>query len=192
MIEKITETLKEFNFLSPGDFMHLATAVKLRHVTKGKHIVRVGDSNYEAIKVIKGLLCHYVVDKNGAERILLFVPEGKYSGSLQTTINKKPADENIMALESSILVSFDMRKLEKLASENPRILKLLNQSYKQVILDAAARIKFLMENNPEQRYLNFREAYPNLEQRLRLKDLASFLGVTNSSLSRIRARIVKN
>lgn len=191
MLEKIKEAFEEFTFLSPADLLQLATIIKLKHVAKGEHIVREGGYDFQAIKVIKGLLCHYVIDKDGIEKILLFVPEKKYSGSLQTAISKKPADENIVALENSLLLTIDVRELEKLADGNLRILKLLNQSYKDIILEAATRIKFLIIHTAEERYLNFRETYPDLEQRVRQKDLASFLGITESSLSRIRARILK-
>lgn len=191
MLEKITDALREFNFLTPKDMFQLATIAKFKHVAKDEHIVKEGEYNYNVIKVIKGLLSHYVIDKNGYERALLFVPEKMNSGSLQTTINRKPSDENIIALESSLLLIIDIRELEKLAAKNSRILKLLNQGYKKIIAEAALRIKFLIANSPEERYLHFRETYPHLLQRVKQKDLASYLGITVTSLSRIRARISK-
>lgn len=191
MIEKVEDTLKEFTFLSPKDLFQLASIIKLKRIAKGEHFLREGDLNFNGVKVITGLLAHYVIDRNGVEKTLLFVPEGRFSGSLQTTINKKPSDENIIALENSLLVTCDIRKLEKLASENIKILKILNHSRGEIILEAAKRIKFLIAHNEEERYLDFTKSYPNLEQRVRQKDLASFLGITVSSLSRIRARIVK-
>ncbi len=192
MLEKLKEIFKDVPFLGPMDIVQLVQVVKIKHVAKGKHLVREGEYNYQAIRVIKGLLCHYIIDNSGNERILLFVPENRFSGSLQTTINKKPADENIVALEDSLLLMVDIRNLEKLAERNLQITKLLNQSYKQVIQEAATRIKFLIANTPEERYLFFSKSYPGLEQRIKQKDLASFLGVTVSSLSRIRSRISKH
>jgi CRP-like cAMP-binding protein len=191
MLEKITDALKEFNFLTPKDLFQLVSIAKLKQVASGELIVKEGDYNYNVIKVIKGLLSHYVVDKNGYERALLFVPEKMNSGSLQTTINRKPSDENIIALENSLLLLIDIRELEKLAAKNNNILKLINQSYKKIIAEAALRIKFLLVNSPEERYLHFREIYPHLLQRVKQKDLASYLGITVTSLSRIRARISK-
>ncbi len=191
MLEKISDALKEFTFLSPKDLFQLASIAKLKYVSKNEHIVKAGEYNYQAIKVIKGLLSHYVIDKNGYERTLLFVPEKMNSGSLQTTINRKPSDENIVALEDSLLLTIDIRELEKLASASINILKLLNQNYKQIITEAALRIKFLIVHSPEERYVHFCQTYPHLEQRIKQKHLASYLGITVSSLSRIRARISK-
>lgn len=191
MFERAEEIFKDFTFLNPRDLFQLAAIIKFNRLAKGEHFVREGELNYNSVRVIKGLLAHYLIDKNGVEKTLLFVPEKRFSGSLQTTMNKKPADENIIALEDSWLVTCDIRRLEKLASENVRILKMLNQSYKEIIQDASTRIKYLIAYSPEERYLYFTQTYPNLEQRVKQKDLASFLGITESSLSRIRARIVK-
>ena len=191
MFEKIKEFFSEATFLSPTDLLQLASVIKIRSLEKGEHLVKVGEFNYNAVRVMKGLLAHYVIDTNGIEKTLLFVPKNNNSGSLQTTINRKPADENIIALENSLLLTIDIRELEKLAATSPGILKLLNQSYKQIINEAALRIKFLIIYNAEERYLHFCTTYPNLESRLKQKDIAAYLGVTESSLSRIRARILK-
>jgi CRP-like cAMP-binding protein len=189
MLEKIREVLSQFVFLSPKDILQLASIVKLKSLKKGDYFVREGDLNYNSAKVISGLLAHYVIDKNGEVKTLLFVPEKRYSGSLQTTLNNQPADENIVALEDSLLLICDVRSLDSLAKENIRIQRLMAHSYKDIITEAAARIKFLIAHSEEERYLNFIMTYPNLEKRVKQKDLATFLGVTPSSLSRIKARV---
>jgi len=192
MFEKITALFNDLTFLTPKDLYQLASIMKIKHIEKGEHFVKEGEYNYNAFRVMSGLLAHYIVDNNGIEKTLLFVPEKKFSGAMQCTLNKKPADENIIALENSYLATCDVRELEKLAAENIRILKMLNQSYKDIITEAGTRIKFLIAHTPEERYLQFTKTYPNLEQRVKQKDLASFLGITVTSLSRIRARITRN
>jgi CRP-like cAMP-binding protein len=176
MLEEIKEAFKEFTFLSPKDIVQLAGILRLKHLAKGEHLVQYNQYNYLGVKVIKGLLSHYVIDNNGEERTLLFVPERMFSGSMQTTLNGKPADENIIALENSILLTADMRELNKLAENNIKILKLINQSYQNIIIESAERINFLIAHSPEERYLHFCKTYPHLEQRIKQKDLASYLG----------------
>ena len=192
MLEKAKEFFKDFTFLGPKELFLLGTIIKLKHVAKGDFILKEGQYNYNAIRVIHGLLCHYVISQNGEEKTLLFVPENNFSGSLQCTINRKPSDEYIVALENSLLLMFDIRELENHAYKNLGILKMIDQSRKQIILEAAVRIRFLIAHSPEERYLQFTATYPNLEQRIKQKDLASFLGITVSSLSRIRARLAKS
>jgi len=192
MFDKVKESFSEFTFLAPKDLLDLASIAKLKYVKKGEHLVKAGEYNYQAMKVISGLLCHYIIDDRGVEKTLLFVPEKMHSGSMQTTIMRKPADENIIALENTLLLSADIREIDRLASSNIRILRMVHQSYKQIIAETAERIKFLVVHTPEQRYLHFCQTYPHLEQRVKQKDLASYLAVTVTSLSRIKARISKS
>jgi CRP-like cAMP-binding protein len=189
MLEEIKKAFRQFTFLSPKDLIELASVIKVKQVKKGEHLVKVGEYNYHAIRVFKCLLCHYVIDDEGMERTLLFVPEQMNSGSMQTLMMGKPADENIIALEDSILLSADIRELDKLADGSIKIQKMLNQLYKQIIAEAAERIRFLVVNSPEERYLHFNQTYPNLDQRVKQKDLASYLCITPQSLSRIRSRV---
>lgn len=191
MFEQVKEALGEFTFLNPKDLVHLASIIRIKHLKKGEHLVKIGGYNYNAVKVLRGLLYHYIVDENGNEKVLLFVPEKMNSGALQTTLMGKPADENIVAMEDTFMLCADVRELERLADGNIRIQKLVNHLYKQIISEAAVRIRFLVVHTPEERYLQFCKVYPNLEQRIKLKDIASYLCITDTSLSRIRARLAK-
>ncbi len=189
MFETIKEGFKQFTFLNPKDLIELATIIKIKHVKKGDHLLKVGDYNYNAVIVVKGLLCHYLINENGTEKILLFAPEKKNSGSLKTIMLGESADENIVALENSILICADSRDLDKLAKRNIRVSNMLNKSYKNIIVEAALRIKFLIAFTPQERYTFFCETYPNLEGRIKQKHLASYLGITNTSLSRMKAKL---
>lgn len=191
MVEKLKEVFSLFTFLSPKDLLELASVFKFKKLKKGEHFGIEGEYNYYAGKVITGLLSHYVFDENGIEKTLLFVPEGMNTGSLLTLFKGLPADENIKALEDTLLICVDVREIEKLADNNLRILKLMNENYKQTISEAAERIKFLVVHTPEERYLNFCKKYPSLEKRVKQKDLASYLCVTDTSLSRIKARLAQ-
>lgn len=192
MLEEIKKAFRNQPFLTPKDIFQMASIAGLRKIKAGEHFLQAGDMNYKAVIVLSGLLAHYVWDKDGNEHILLFVPEGMNTGALQTAINDKPADENIIALEDSILLTFDRREMEKLAHDNTRLLRMIIERQKLVISQAAERIKFLTLFSPEERYNYFNTTYPRLESRVKLKHLASFLCITPQSLSRIRSRIAQS
>lgn len=144
------------------------------------------------IIVLKGLFRHYVINKNGEEKTLRFVSEKEQTAMMDTIFHNKPATENIIALESSVFVKFDFREIDSLVTGNFRLLKLQNLSLKKVIAENVEQIKFLTILSPEERYRYFCKKYPNLEQRIKQKHFASFLGVTPTSLSRIRARMAQH
>lgn len=188
MFEEVKEAFSQFSFLHPNDIVQLASIAKFKKTEKDEYIVRVGDLNYHAIIVLSGLLCHFIIDDEGIEKTLLFVPERMFAGSMQTIMNDKPADENIIALEGSLLLMLDTRAVDNLAANNIRIMKMLNKAYKKIIAQAAERIKFLAVYTPEERYTYFNKIFPGLDKRVKKKQIASYLGVTPSSYSRIKTR----
>lgn len=122
MLKTITEFNKKHTFLKPKDLLQLASLAKLRSVKKGQHILREGDLSYDSVVVLKGLFRHYVIDKNGVDKTLLFVPEKKRTGSPDTIFQDKPATENIVALEDSLIIKADVRSFDKLAMDNIRLI----------------------------------------------------------------------
>ena len=191
MFEKIKEAFSQFTFLGPMDLLQLAAIAKLKTVKSGEHIFKEGELNFDVVIVVKGLLRHYIIDKNGEEKTLLFVAEKGQSGMIETIFDNKPTVENVMALEDSILLKFDTRKVDKLVKHNIQLMRLQNQTFKRVISGNVEQIRFLTVLTPEERYMWFCKAYPNIEQRVKQKHLASYLGVTPTSLSRMRARLAK-
>jgi CRP-like cAMP-binding protein len=189
MFEQIKEVFGRFTILSPKDLILLASIAKVKTVKKDEHLLMVDDLNYNISIVVKGLFRHYVIDKQGVERTLLFVQEKKVTTMIDTIFHNKPSTENIVALEDSIIVRFDFRTFEKLASNNIRLLKVQNQALKEVIVANVEHIKLLNLLIPEERYAYFCKVYPDLEQRIKQKHFASFLGITPTSLSRIRGRL---
>ena len=191
MFEEIKKAFSQFTFLNPKDLFQLASIAKLGTLKKDEHLLKEGELNYNIVIVLKGLLRHYVIDEKGEEKTLRFVPEKKQTAMMDTIFHKKPATENIMALEDSVFLKFDFREIDRLVSDNLRLLKIQNQSFRDVITDNVEQIKFLTVFSPEKRYQYFCKTYPNLEQRVKQKYLASFLGVTPTSLSRMRTRIAQ-
>lgn len=191
MLEKVTEIFSQFTSLNPKDLFLLASIAKLRTVKKDEHLIREGDVCYDTFMVLKGLFRHYTVDENGVDRTLLFVPEKMPTASPDTILINNAATENIIALENSLVLKIDKRVFEKIAFDNVRLLKLKIQLYEQIIISNLAQIKFLTLLMPEDRYVYFCKTFPDLEQRIKQKYLASYLGVTPTSLSRMRARLAK-
>ncbi len=190
MLEKIKQAFQHFTFLSPVDLIKIASITKIVKINKGVHFIKDGEISFQTALVLKGLLRHYIINKDGTEKTLLFIPEKKSTGSPDTIFSNKPSSENIIALEDSIILKIDSRDFERIAKNNIRLLTLQNKSLKEVILSDVEQIKSLTIFSPEERYNYFCKTYPHLEQRIKQKYLASYLGITPTSLSRLRARII--
>lgn len=192
MFEEIKDAFSRFSFLGPKELFLLATNARLLFVKKDELLIKEGDLNYSIFTVKKGLLRHYVINENGEDRTLLFVPEKRHTSIAETIFHNNRSNENIEALENSIVIKFDYRIIEEITANNLHLLKLQNQALKESILTAVDQIKFLNLLTPEERYLHFCKTFPSIEQRVKQKHLASYLGITPTSLSRMRARLIKD
>lgn len=190
MIEKLKEVYREFSMLNPGDLVLLATIAKIKSFIKGDHIIRIGDLNYHAIFVVKGLLRSYVLDSEGNDRTLLFIAEKNQAGSYETILRNKPSLENIVALEDSLVIMLDTQKIDKISKKRNGLLATQVALLKETLAMTIDRLWSYTVLTPEERYRQFCKMHPSLEQRVKQKYLASFLGVTPTSLSRMRARMI--
>lgn len=187
----LKQALSSYTFLGPKDLLKLFTIIGFKFLRKGEHIVRAGEYNYNALLVLRGLLRNYIIDEEGEERTILFVPEFQNAGSSETILKGRPSVENIVALENSYLAMADLQKFDELARTNPALLFYQNRVFRELLGFTIDQSWFHLLLKPEMRYREFCRRYPELEQRVTQRDLASYLGVTPTSLSRMRARIAQ-
>lgn len=187
----ISEVLEGSAILLPVDLARIASKARFKRLKKGELFIRAGERSYQTCIVIKGLLRHYMPEENGEEKTIRFVTEKMHSGVPDTLFNNEISTETVEALENTLMLCFDHRQMLELSSDNKRLLKLQNQIYRNIISENVKYVKLLNCNNAEKRYQLFCHDYPKLEQRIKQKHLASYLGITPVRLSQIRA-IVKN
>ncbi|MGZ3904513.1 MAG: Crp/Fnr family transcriptional regulator [Bacteroidia bacterium] len=189
MLEKIKSALSKYNFLGPKEIYQIVSIAKSQTIKKGEFLIREGDLNYNVYLVLKGLFKIYVNNENGEELTMLFIPEKRNAASYHTVLKGEPSQQNIIALEDSLVISVDFRKFEKLAKTNSNLMLHLNNVLKEILCFTVDQVRFHIVLTPEQRYLKFCKEFPKLSQRVAQKDLASYLGITPTSLSRLRARL---
>ena len=186
------QVLGSYSVLKPGDVIRLLSIARFKRIPKGTFIFKAGEYHYDIIIVLKGLLRNYIVDEAGEERTMLFVPERKNAGSYRTVLRDQPSVENVLALEDSWIVAVDFREFERLAQSGPSLRHYQNLVLKELLASTVDQVWSHVGMSPEQRYLEFCRNFPKLAQRVTQKDLASYLGITATSLSRIRARIAQS
>jgi len=185
------DLVKRFKHLTPSDLYELYKITRLTRFKSGELIIREGDFYNYIIGISKGLVRTYVVTADGDERTTRFAKEKQFSGSANCIINNKASFEYLEALEDTYTIKVDLNELKKLAENNIRILKLWNEAIIDAFSDSIDRIQFLTTLSPEQRYRHLLDNNPSLVHRVQQKHLASYLGITTVSLSRIRSRIIK-
>ena len=145
-------------------------------VKKGDILQRKGDINTKASIVESGLLRSYTIDDKGKEHIYMFGPENWLVADICET--NTPCQLYIDVIEEAVL---EVASKEELMERGPDIDALLRR-----LNTMQARIIMLMSSNAIVRYEHFILTYPNIIQRVPLKMIASYLGITPEALSRVR------
>ncbi len=158
-------------------------------IKKGTILLNQGDVSLFGYKVIKGCLESYVIDKSGKEHIVQFAPEDWLISDMGSLLNNTPSTLFIDAVEDSEVDFFNIKtfdKIEDLPNEMlvTQLKKLINNN-----IAINKRLVMMLTANAEERYLDFIETYPSLVQRLPLKLIASYLGMTPEYLSDVRRKL---
>lgn len=147
-----------------------------------------GDKCLCAYKVKKGCLRSYVMDKTGKEHILQFAPEGWLVSDINSFVNNQPAAIFIDTIEDAELWVLDRSFFSAMENQsNKELIQFVNTLTNNVIA-ANKRLILLLSSTAEERYIDFMETYPTLLQRLPLKLIASYIGITPEYLSEIRKK----
>lgn len=158
-----------------------------RHVERGDYLLRAGEVCQHLYFIRKGAIRGYV--KEGSKEITTWITaENEMVTSIRGLKSQQPSRENIQAIEPCDLVAVRYDALQQLYERSPEMnivgRKLLEQYYS----DAEERAYISRIPNAAKRYWYFLETKSNLANRIPLKYIASYLGMTIETLSRIRSR----
>lgn len=156
---------------------------------KGSVLLKEGDFSNESYFVLEGCLrSYYLID--GEEKTTAFYTEME-ALTPPCVVSKTPSEYYVSCEEDSILAVSNADMEAAVNSKFPKF-ELMCRKMSEELL-AKERINFdgFKTSSPEQRYLNVLQSRPDLIQRIPQHQLASYLGITPQSLSRLRARILE-
>jgi CRP-like cAMP-binding protein len=144
-------------------------------------------SKYSAF-VARGCLRTYVIDEGGREHIVSFAAETWWVADAVSLTNGTPSQYFIQALEDSDLLLLDTAGHERLVREVPGYAEGYQRGLRRNTAAKDARILSVMSASAQERYVDFLQKYPSIAARVPQHMVASYLGISPETLSRIRAR----
>lgn len=188
MYDRILGNLGKHISLSEEEKEIFTAAIRVRQLRKRQYILQPGDvMRYECF-VTEGCLRQYYVDDKGQEHTMMFAFEDWWTGDMYSFLSGQPSKYHVEAIEDTTLLLIEKNQLEMLYDQIPQ----LNRFYRLLLQNAyvamSERINQALSMTAEERYNSFQQRYPHFEQRLSLKHIASYLGITPESLSRIRGQ----
>lgn len=172
--------------LEPGSVENIIANQKKLHVEKGQFLLREGEVCRQFFYVEKGLLRYYSIDKKGKEHIIQFAPEGWFVGDRESQFFNRPSQFFIQALEDSDVAIIDEDLICTISKADETFGLFSNQLLHNHIRQLQHRINMLLSTTAEERYLDFIKIYPDILLRVPQTLVASYLGITPESLSRVR------
>ncbi len=161
-----------------------------KKIRKKQYLLQEGDVCKFTAFVEKGALRSYSVDEKGSEHILQFALEGWTIGDLFSFLTSEPSTYNIDALEDSELVLISKQAHEELLETLPKYERYIRLQVTGAYIAMQRRLTSIISQPLTERYTAFTTKYPEIVQRVPQHMIASYMGLTPETLSRVRKRMV--
>lgn len=189
MFELLHDKLIEKISITPAEFDICRSAFTPKRLRKKHFLLQEGDVCKYTAFVEKGLLRSYTVDEKGAEHILQFALEGWWMSDMYSFFTNAPSAYNIEALEDSELLLITRQSHEMLLAEIPSLERYFRILTQNNLVATQRRLMESLSRSAEEKYMTFVQTYPDCLQRVPQHMIASYLGITRETLSRLRRQI---
>lgn len=170
---------------------YLYSISKERTVTKGEILNQQGKPVTKNFYVLEGCLRSYCIDKDGKEHTLQFAIKNWWISDYIAINSNELATLTIDCLTDSTIIEFDAQKLKGIHSLYPEFESFHRVKLEKHVVSLHKRILNQLQLSATERYQLFLKQYPDIEQYIPNYHIASYLGITQQSLSRIRVKNIK-
>ena len=182
ILKKINKTYSQIPPACQQELLDYATIQSLK---KGTVLVKEGQYATKTFYIINGCARAYYL-KEGRDISDWFAFENEFISPIVSFFSTKPSPHYIELLEDSILVALTKEKIEELSAKYHDFERLIRMIVTNTMLRQQERIAAILFHTAEQRYKHILAAHPNIIKRVPLTHIASHLGITLETLSRIR------
>jgi CRP-like cAMP-binding protein len=176
----------KYNKLSLEAERAISDISKVTSVKKNADLQKIGHTCKTIYFIHKGIARIYYY-KDGNDITESFSFENSIIARVESLFSGKPSRKAIQVLEDAEFIAIDSEKLVKLYDAFPDIERLFRKIFEQGYVDTVHRMESIQFHTAEERYAVLLKENPEVVKRIPLKHVASYLGITQVSLSRIRA-----
>ncbi|MET4105155.1 Crp/Fnr family transcriptional regulator [Hymenobacter sp. UYP22] len=182
--------IQRFVSLTDAEWAPLAAGLVSRQLRRKEDFVTQGRLAPELAMVVSGACRLLYTRPDGEERTTYFFFDNHLMGSYQSCLTGQPSQFSIQALAPTELLTFPYALLRQLFDQHPVYERFGRQLAEYLLLGTDARLAELLLLSPEQRYQALLHSHKTkILERIPQQYIASYLGITPVSLSRIRARL---
>jgi len=185
-LERLITTVKTFGLKDTQDLNKIGDLCHLEYFPKDSFLIKQGDKSDYVYFIVVGLLRFFYVTKEGKERNKSFSKESQFAGAFAFSATKEPSRFFIQALEPTYVLSIKLKGLDALFQSSHAWSNLGRLYLESLVKRKTIREASFLMDTAEVRYRSLLSEDPDMMKRLPLFHIASFLGITDVALSRIR------
>ncbi|WP_121355726.1 Crp/Fnr family transcriptional regulator [Flavisolibacter nicotianae] len=187
-MDELLKYLESIHAMSDGLKEHLAVTLKEKRLLRKDYLLRAGQASRQIYFISRGLLrCFYI--KEDQEVSSWFMKEGDVIVSVESFFGQKPSYESIVALEDCLLYYITYDELQYIYRHFPEFNFIGRALLEKYYTLSEQRLYSLRMQRSQERYEYLLKHHPDLVLRVPMKHLASYLGITEETLSRIRSKL---
>jgi len=192
MFELLHKKINAIISINEDELNYCKTLFLPKKLRKRQYLLQEGDvCKYQAF-VEKGMLRSYHIDEKGTEHILQFASEGWWMADLSSYITGETSLFNIEALEDSQLLLLSKISWDQLMQRIPKFEHYFRIIIQNHLIATQKRVIQSHTETSEEMYLKFIQTYPECIQRIPQHMIASYLGISRETLSRLRKHLVSH
>lgn len=189
MFELLHDKIKENISIAEEDFTFCKTLFLPKKLRKRQYLLQEGDVCKYTAFVEKGILRTYTVDDKGTEHILQFSLEGWWIADLYSFLTGESSAFNIEALEDCELLLITKPSWDVLLEKIPAFERYFRIIIQNNLIATQRRLMGTLSETAEEKYIKLLKSHPDCVQRVPQHMIASYLGITRETLSRIRGQM---
>ena len=183
--QKVNETIS----ITDEEFEYAKTLFIPKKLRKKRFLLEDGEPCVYTTFVEKGLLRSFTIDEKGNEHILQFGMEGWWVADLYSFLTGEASEYNIEALEDSELLLITKSSWDLLLDEVPAFERYFRILIQNNLIATQRRLMGTISSTAEERYNKLLRDFPHISQRVPQHMIASYIGVTRETLSRLRSQM---
>ncbi|MDQ1805812.1 Crp/Fnr family transcriptional regulator [Chryseobacterium sp. CKR4-1] len=188
-IQTFHQFLNSIGEISTQDFDLICQYMEIKEMGVGTILLQEGKIAKDLFFVLDGILKIVSTNEKGNEVIHFFIKENKFCTILYSFTDEVISREEIIAATSARVLVFSRKNLNELFEKLPHFKNLIENITQKTLMEKIKARNHLMGEEATIRYHKFISDHPDLMLKVPLSDVASYLGITQQSLSRIRKNI---
>lgn len=181
--------IRNYNLFSDEEIATIMSLAIPRRIKKKQYLLRQGNLCRFHTFVCSGCLRSYRIDDNGSEHIFSLSPANHWVSDRVSLVTGTPSNEFIDALEDSAVIQLSADSFKKLLKDIPNFDALNTKIITDDCDTSRDRIYMMLSHQAEERYRQFIRGFPQLHHRLPIYMIASYIGVSRETLTRIRSNM---